>query len=159
HRRARAGSRPAHGRSTGRRRRCTYTTGTAPLDQPLPSRAPPLRRRDGFLAFLVGLGDGPRVGHVTPLRPRGSRLLPGPSSFLPRRGRRTYPGPPTWTSTPPISADPDGRLHGRSPVALRGHRDGLAGRGGGEHGPHRPDGRGHAPRGRHGGPRRHPLRP
>ncbi len=75
HRRARAGSRPAHGRSTGRRRRCTCTTGTAPPDQPPPPRAPPLRRHDGFLAFLVGLGDGPGVGHRHAAPTGGFRLV------------------------------------------------------------------------------------
>jgi hypothetical protein len=68
---ARACSRPGLGRSTGRRRRCTCTRGTAPPDRSLlRSRAPPLRRRDGFLAFVVGFGDGPRVGHSRRSDPR-----------------------------------------------------------------------------------------
>jgi hypothetical protein len=111
HRRARAGSRLAPGRSTRRRRRCTCTTGTAPLGQPLPPRAPPLRRRDGFLAFLVGLGDGPRVGHVTPLRPEGPGSYLGPLHLCHAESTEPTRSPSTWTSTPPISADPDGRLH------------------------------------------------
>ena len=103
HRRARAGSRLAPGRSTRRRRRCTCTTGTAPLGQPLPPRAPPLRRRDGFLAFLVGLGDGPRVGHVTPLRPEGPGSYLGPLHLCHAESTEPTCSPSTWTSTPPIS--------------------------------------------------------
>src|SRR6202789_4514854 len=83
HHGARAGSRPACGRSTGRRRRCTCTKGIAPpYRPPRRPRAPSLRRRDGFLPSWSASATVPDVGHRHAAPTRGLRFYrPEPSSF------------------------------------------------------------------------------
>src|ERR1700729_4491353 len=70
--------------------------------------AAPTARR--FLAFLVGLGDGPRVGHVTPLRPEGPGCYLGPLPFCHAEGPEPTRRASTWASTRRIPPDLGGHL-------------------------------------------------